>query len=260
MDFVDEQQRRAPLARGAPARPRKSSSVRRRRNGSPRPGRIRRSPALPISRATVVLPVPGGPQKIIEPRLGAASRRVSAPSGPVRCSCPATSSSVCGRSRSGKAAAARGARTDRNRRSTPPPCHARPAAAPKWSSFRSRHTEAMTQVTRAKANRCWRPRVRMRAVDVVECAPEHERIKQLPPRRRLPRRHARDGARALVEEPGRAHVRVGRGRGGRQGGRRLRRPARGRRRRPAAQAARAARAGRAGAGAGGEARGSRPRR
>ena len=42
--------------------------------------------AAPISRATVVLPLPGGPQKIIEPSAGDASRRVSAPSGPVRCS------------------------------------------------------------------------------------------------------------------------------------------------------------------------------
>ena len=47
----------------------------------------------PIRRATVVLPLPGGPQKIIEPSDGALSRRVSAPSGPVRCSWPETSAS-----------------------------------------------------------------------------------------------------------------------------------------------------------------------
>ena len=37
------------------------------------------------------LPLPGGPQKIIELKPGAASRRVSAPSGPARCSWPETS-------------------------------------------------------------------------------------------------------------------------------------------------------------------------
>ena len=36
------------------------------------------------SRATVVLPVPGGPQKIIEPSERVSSMRVSAPSGPSR--------------------------------------------------------------------------------------------------------------------------------------------------------------------------------
>ena len=57
-----------------------------------------------MSRATVVLPLPGGPQKIIEPSDGAASRRVSAPFGPVRCSWPETSASVIGRSRSASGA------------------------------------------------------------------------------------------------------------------------------------------------------------
>ena len=58
----------------------------------------------PIRRATVVLPLPGGPQKIIEPSEGALSRRVSAPSGPVRCSWPETSASDVGRSRSASGA------------------------------------------------------------------------------------------------------------------------------------------------------------
>ena len=53
-----------------------------------------------MSRATVVLPLPGGPQKIIEPSVGDWSRRVSAPSGPVRCSWPDTSASDVGRRRS----------------------------------------------------------------------------------------------------------------------------------------------------------------
>jgi hypothetical protein len=42
-------------------------------------------------RATVVLPVPGGPQKIIEPSEPDAIMRVSAPSGPVSRSWPTTS-------------------------------------------------------------------------------------------------------------------------------------------------------------------------
>src|ERR1700733_4378033 len=58
----------------------------------------------PMRRATVVLPLPGGPQKIIDPSQGAASRRVSAPFGPVRCSWPDTSASVIGRSRSASGA------------------------------------------------------------------------------------------------------------------------------------------------------------
>ena len=51
-------------------------------------------------RATVVLPVPGGPQKIIEPSEPERIIRVSAPSSPVRCSWPTTSSRCVGRSRS----------------------------------------------------------------------------------------------------------------------------------------------------------------
>ena len=44
----------------------------------------------------VVLPVPGGPHRIIEASLPAATIRPIAPSGPVRCSCPITSSSRAG--------------------------------------------------------------------------------------------------------------------------------------------------------------------
>ena len=60
--------------------------------------------AAPMSRATVVLLLPGGPQKIMEPSAGAASRWVSAPFGPVRCSWPEISASVVGRSRSASGA------------------------------------------------------------------------------------------------------------------------------------------------------------
>ena len=62
------------------------------------------------SRATVVLPVPGGPQKISEPSDALSSMRVSAPSGPSRWSWPTTSASFCGRSlsASGRGASCRG--------------------------------------------------------------------------------------------------------------------------------------------------------
>ena len=69
-----------------------------------------RSVACANSRATVVLPVPGGPQNTSEPSERVASMRVSTPSGPSRWSCPTTSSSACGRSRS---ASGRGASLSR---------------------------------------------------------------------------------------------------------------------------------------------------
>ncbi len=59
-----------------------------------------RSVASARSRAIVVFPTPGGPQKMIEPSAPSASIRPSGPSGPRRCSCPTTSSSRRGRCRS----------------------------------------------------------------------------------------------------------------------------------------------------------------
>ena len=58
----------------------------------------------------VVLPHPGGPHRISDASEPRASIRVSVPSGPSRWSCPTTSSSVRGRSRSasGRAASAAG--------------------------------------------------------------------------------------------------------------------------------------------------------
>ena len=50
------------------------------------------------SRATVVLPVPGGPQKMSEPSVRVSSIRVSTPSGPSKWSWPTTSSRRPGRS------------------------------------------------------------------------------------------------------------------------------------------------------------------
>ena len=75
----------------------------------------KRSPtAAASSRAMVVLPVPGGPHRISEASLPAATMRPIAPCGPVRCACPTTSPSVAGRSSSasgGGAAAASGNRS-----------------------------------------------------------------------------------------------------------------------------------------------------
>jgi hypothetical protein len=69
-----------------------------------------RSVSCASSRATVVLPVPGGPQNTSEPSERVASMRVSAPSVPSRWSWPTTSSSFCGRSLS---ASGRGASLSR---------------------------------------------------------------------------------------------------------------------------------------------------
>src|ERR1700724_2564531 len=69
-----------------------------------------RSVASASSRATVVLPVPGGPQNTSEPSERVTSMRVSAPSGPSRWSWPTTSASFSGRNLS---ASGRGASRSR---------------------------------------------------------------------------------------------------------------------------------------------------
>src|SRR6516164_9198447 len=69
-----------------------------------------RSVACANSRATVVLPLPGGPQNTRLPSERASSMRVSAPSRPSRWFCPTTSLSFCGRSLS---ASGRGASLSR---------------------------------------------------------------------------------------------------------------------------------------------------
>ncbi|CFV94374.1 Uncharacterised protein [Bordetella pertussis] len=53
-----------------------------------------------IRRARVVLPTPGGPQKIIECGRPESNATRSGLSGPSRCDCPTTSDSVRGRRRS----------------------------------------------------------------------------------------------------------------------------------------------------------------
>ena len=54
---------------------------------------------LAMMRASVVLPTPGGPQKIMEDTWSVSIRRRSTLPGPNRCVCPTYSSSVAGRSR-----------------------------------------------------------------------------------------------------------------------------------------------------------------
>ena len=88
----------------------------------------------PMRRATVVLPLPGGPQKIIEPSEGAASRRVNAPFGPVRCSWPETSAIDIGRSRSASGAGGGSGLGSRPSRRLISPC---PAQTPRCPAGRT---------------------------------------------------------------------------------------------------------------------------
>ena len=67
-------------------------------------GSKRRPTASASKRAIVVLPVPGGPQRIMDDSLPAASIRPIAPCGPVKCSWPTTSLIAEGRSRSASGA------------------------------------------------------------------------------------------------------------------------------------------------------------
>ena len=61
--------------------------------------------AAPASkRAIVVLPVPGGPHNITDPKLPCASINLRRPSLPSKLSCPTTSSSVLGRNNSANGA------------------------------------------------------------------------------------------------------------------------------------------------------------
>ncbi len=132
MHLVDEQQRALARSRGARAPHRTPSSDRRRRRTPRKSARTRSSVASASSRATVVLPVPGGPQKISEPSERASSMRVSAPSGPRMRSWPTTSASVRGRSLS---ASGRGASCSR------PAAANSDAAVPAgaWRSSAERH-------------------------------------------------------------------------------------------------------------------------
>ena len=108
VDLVDEQQ--GARARCAHARaPRRTAFL---RSATPENTALiatKRSPtASASSRAIVVLPVPGGPHRIIDDSRPAATIRPIAPSAPVRCSCPTTSPARCGRSRSASGASDEG--------------------------------------------------------------------------------------------------------------------------------------------------------
>ena len=100
VDLVDEQQRALagpPLARAPPRRP---CADRRRRTSPPRAARSGWPSRCASRRASVVLPLPGGPQRMIEPSWPRANIRPSGVSGPSRWSWPTSSSSARGRSRS----------------------------------------------------------------------------------------------------------------------------------------------------------------
>ena len=65
-------------------------------------------------RASVVLPTPGGPQKIIEATWSDSISRRSTFPGPIRCCWPTNSSSVSGRSRAASGWEAAGAASKRD--------------------------------------------------------------------------------------------------------------------------------------------------
>ena len=94
VDLVHEQQRA--LAR--PARALSASAKAFLRSATPENTALIATKRMPTAsasrRAMVVLPVPGGPHRIMLDRRPAATIRPIAPSGPVRCSCPMTSSSA----------------------------------------------------------------------------------------------------------------------------------------------------------------------
>src|SRR5688500_7831825 len=80
-------------------------------------------------RASVVLPLPGGPQKTSDGTRSSAMARRRKPFGPTITSCPTTSSRVRGRNRSASGVPASGSRP------SPPP---RRSAGAFWSSKRPR--------------------------------------------------------------------------------------------------------------------------
>src|SRR5262245_51249874 len=67
------------------------------------------SHARAIKRASVVLPTPGGPHRIMECSLPARAATASGRPSPSRCVCPTTSCSRCGRMASASGACGRGA-------------------------------------------------------------------------------------------------------------------------------------------------------
>ena len=105
-----------------------------------------------IRRATVVLPVPGGPYRITEPSRSSSIVRRSGAPGPSRCSWPATSSSVRGRRRSASGAPEARARpaASAKRSSTPPmlPACRRPTMCSMDGALRDEATKLLADLIR----------------------------------------------------------------------------------------------------------------
>ena len=144
VDLVEEQDRALAVLAEAAARPGRSPPAR------PSPPAVTAdscSNALAvwpaISRASVVLPVPGGPQRITDDSRSASISARSGRPGPSRCSWPTMSSSVRGRSRaaSGARRASRSSAAAANRSSAtasrPPPVVRRRSGYLGWRSLRS---------------------------------------------------------------------------------------------------------------------------
>ena len=106
MQLVDEGDRRGRRPPAAPS-PRPPARGCRRRRWSPRESWRHVPPARSASsRASVVLPLPGGPHRMSDGRWPGLTTRVSAPSVPTRCGWPTNSSSVRGRMRAASGASA----------------------------------------------------------------------------------------------------------------------------------------------------------
>src|SRR5437660_1222691 len=88
------------------ARRSRASSMFRRRSATPALTALRGTKCdevtLAINRASVVLPLPGGPQRTIDPTRSSSMARRSSCSGPTRCCCPTNSSRVRGRKRAAR--------------------------------------------------------------------------------------------------------------------------------------------------------------
>src|SRR5262245_18280127 len=109
------------------------------------------TPALAaMSRASVVFPVPGGPQKTSDERRRPSRSSVSAPPGTYSWPRPSTSSQVLGRMRSASGARAAASRRDTGRSNRSPTGEAlrRVASAP---ASRARRVKLEPQAARARA-------------------------------------------------------------------------------------------------------------
>ena len=103
VDLVEEQDRAAARAGRAAPGPRRSGRGRRATPAMTADRVAKWAPISPASsRARLVLPVPGGPQKISDARWPRAMLRRSGPRSPTRCSWPTNSSRLRGRMRAAR--------------------------------------------------------------------------------------------------------------------------------------------------------------